>query len=53
MMELKTINVMVTKEANEVLKDYQDKGNYVRKGDALNDLLIEYGKMEGDEDGKE
>lgn len=52
-MKLKTVNVVVSEEANRVLDDYQYKGKYARKGDALNDLLIEYGKMKGDADGKE
>lgn len=50
-MKLKTVNVVVSEEASHVLDDYQHQGKYARKGDALNDLLIEYGKMKGNADG--
>lgn len=39
------INVTVLGTAKKVLTDFQEKGGYSSQGDALSDLLLDYGKL--------
>ena len=32
--------------AKNVLSDFQEKGGYASQGDALNDLLLDYGRLQ-------
>ncbi len=40
------INVTVLMTAKNVLNDFQEKGGYPSQGDALTDLLLNYGMLE-------
>ena len=40
------INVTVHGMAKKVLTDFQEKGGYSSQGDALSDLLLDYGKLQ-------
>jgi len=40
------INVTVLGMAKKVLTDFQEKGGYSSQGDALSDLLLDYGKLQ-------
>ena len=40
------INVTVLGMAKKVLTDLQEKGGYSSQGDALSDLLLDYGKLQ-------
>ena len=40
------INVTVLGTAKNVLNDFQEKGGYASQGDALNDLLLDYGRLQ-------
>ena len=40
------INVTVLGTAKKVLTDFQEKGGYDSQGDALNDLLLDYGRLQ-------
>jgi len=40
------INVTVLGTAKKVLTDFQEKGGYASQGDALNDLLLDYGRLQ-------
>jgi hypothetical protein len=42
---IKRINVTVLTTAKNVLTDFQEKGGYASQGDALNDLLLDYGRL--------
>jgi hypothetical protein len=43
---IKQINVTVLSTAKNVLTDFQEKGGYASQGDALNDLLLDYGRLQ-------
>ena len=40
------INVTVLGTAKKVLTDFQEKRGYSSQGDALSDLLLDYGKLQ-------
>jgi len=40
------INVTVLGTAKNVLNDFQKNGGYASQGDALTDLLLDYGKLQ-------
>ena len=40
------INVTVLGTAKKVLTNFQEKGGYSSQGDALSDLLLDYGKLQ-------
>jgi len=40
------INVTVLGTAKKVLTEFQEKGGYSSQGDALSDLLLDYGRLQ-------
>jgi len=40
------INVPVLGTAKRVLNEFQEKGGYSSQGDALSDLLLDYGRLQ-------
>jgi hypothetical protein len=40
------INVTVLGTAKKVLTNFQEKGGYSSQGDALSDLLLDYGRIQ-------
>jgi len=42
---IERLNVTVLATAKNVLSDFQEKGGYASQGDALTDLLLDYGKV--------
>jgi hypothetical protein len=43
---IERLNVSVLATAKNVLSDFQEKGGYDSQGDALNDLLLDYGRLQ-------
>ena len=43
---IERLNVTVLATAKNVLSDFQEKGGYDSQGDALNDLLLDYGRLQ-------
>jgi len=40
------INVTVLDAAKKILNEFQEKGDYASQGDALTDLLLDYGRLQ-------
>jgi hypothetical protein len=43
---IERLNVTVLTTAKNVLTEFQEKGGYASQGDALNDLLLDYGRLQ-------
>jgi hypothetical protein len=43
---IERLNVTVLATAKNVLSDFQEKGGYASQSDSLNDLLLDYGKLQ-------
>jgi len=43
---IERLNVSGLATAKNVLSDFQEKGGYDSQGDALNDLLLDYGRLQ-------
>jgi len=42
---IERLNVTVLATAKNVLNEFQENGGYASQGDALTDLLLDYGKL--------